>query len=251
MFPRTRCHARTRFSRSHTSSIRCVVVAGLSGSATATTGSTPGSRAIGGSPLSLSSRASSRRVFCRSPVTRCQSYLPLPIVRAFDHRFRLGLSVAPPFGWSASLALPTSWPTMPSADSCAPIRSPCGFLSSFRNGTQVSPGKFNRLHRTPAGSTGLVLDGCGLRNSLPARPTRCASYPVSVRQVAALLHTSFRRHLAMTPLCFANPSPPSGWMRDFHPQAIEHAGHTTNPLPRESAARKVAPEVGLSSALDF
>jgi hypothetical protein len=140
--------------------------------------------------------------------------------------------------WSASLALPTAWPTMPVADSCASIRSPCGFLSSCRNGTQVSPGKFDRLHRTPAGSTGLVLDGCGLRDPLPARPTRCASYPVSVRQVAALLHTSFRRHLAMTPLCFANPSPPSGWMRDFHPQAIEHAGHTTNPLPRESAARR-------------
>src|SRR6516162_7232513 len=27
-----------------------------------------------------------------------QSYLPLPLVRAFGHRFRLGLSVAPPFG---------------------------------------------------------------------------------------------------------------------------------------------------------
>jgi hypothetical protein len=27
-----------------------------------------------------------------------QSYLPLPIVRAFGHRSRLGLSVAPPFG---------------------------------------------------------------------------------------------------------------------------------------------------------
>src|SRR6516162_10981939 len=34
----------------------------------------------------------------------------------------------------------------------------------------------------------------------------------------------------MTPLCFANPSPPSGWIGDFHPQAIEHAGHTTKPL---------------------
>jgi len=29
----------------------------------------------------------------------CQSYLPLSIVRAFGHRFRLGLSVAPPFGF--------------------------------------------------------------------------------------------------------------------------------------------------------
>src|SRR5712671_2554065 len=31
----------------------------------------------------------------------------------------------------------------------------------------------------------------------------------------------------MTPLCFANPSPPSRWIGDFHPQAIEHAGHTS------------------------
>ena len=35
----------------------------------------------------------------------CQSYLPLPIVRAFSHRFRLGLSVSPPFGLSASISL--------------------------------------------------------------------------------------------------------------------------------------------------
>ena len=30
----------------------------------------------------------------------------------------------------------------------------------------------------------------------------------------------------------ANPSPPSGWTGEFHPQAIEHAGHTTKPLSR-------------------
>src|SRR5215475_12918035 len=49
---------------------------------------------------------------------------------------------------------------------------------------------------------------------------------VSVRQVAALLRTSFRRRLAETPLCFASPSPPSGWTGDSHSPAIEHAGHT-------------------------
>jgi len=37
-------------------------------------------------------------VFYRGPLMSCQSYLPLPIVRAFEHRFRFGLSVAPPFG---------------------------------------------------------------------------------------------------------------------------------------------------------
>ena len=105
--------------------------------------------------------------------------------------------------------------------------------------TQASPGKFNRLPRTPAGSTALTLDGYGLRGSLPARPTRDASYPVSVRQVAVLLHASFRHHLAMMPLRFTKPSPPSGWLGDFHPQAVEHAGHTTNPLRGRARAVEV------------
>src|SRR5471032_675010 len=52
------------------------------------------------------------------------------LVRAFIHRFRLGLSVDSAFlHWSASLALPTTWPTMPSADFCPAIRLPCGNLS--------------------------------------------------------------------------------------------------------------------------
>ncbi len=44
---------------------------------------------------------------------------------------------------------------------------------------------------------------------------------------AALLHASFRPRLATTPLRFANPSPPSGWIEDFHLQAVDHARHTT------------------------
>jgi hypothetical protein len=32
------------------------------------------------------------------------------------------------------------------------------------------------------------------------------------------------------PLRFAKPSPPSGWLGDLHPRAIEHARHATNPL---------------------
>src|SRR5215472_13641970 len=120
---------------------------------------------------------------------------------------------------------------MPSADSCPPVRSPCGSLSSdSRNVAQVSLGKFDRLLRTPAESTALAFDEYGLRGPLPARPARDASYSVSVRQAAVLLRTSFRHRLAVRPLCFAKPSPPSGWLGDFHPQAIEHARHTTNPL---------------------
>jgi hypothetical protein len=45
-----------------------------------------------------------------------------------------------------------------------------------------------------------------------------------------LLHASFRPRLAATPLRFANTSPPSGCVGDLHPQAVEHARHTTKPL---------------------
>ena len=106
----------------------------------------------------------------------------------------------------------------------------------YRNVTQASLGKFDRLLRAPAGSTALAFDGCGLRDQSPARPARDASYPVSVRQVAVLLRTSFRHRLAVMPLRFAKPSPPSGWLEDFHPQAIEHARHATNPLRGSGAA---------------
>ena len=51
-------------------------------------------------------------------------------------------------------------------------------------------------------------------------------YPVLVHRAAALLHASFRRRLAVTPLRFANPSPPSGWIEDSHLQAVDHARHT-------------------------
>ena len=100
------------------------------------------------------------------------------------------------------------------------------FPQSLRDTAQTSPGKLDRLPRTPAGYTGLALDGYGLRDQPPARPTKPASYPVPVRQVAVLIHASFRHPLARVPLRFTNPSPPSGWIEDFHSQAIEHAGHT-------------------------
>ena len=58
-------------------------------------------------------------------VLETHGLLTAPLVRAFSHRSRLGLSIAPPFGIrSASLALPTPWPTMPSADFCPAVRLP-------------------------------------------------------------------------------------------------------------------------------
>src|ERR1017187_3612525 len=91
---------------------------------------------------------------------------------------------------------------------------------------QTSRGKFDRLPRTTARFTSARLDGYGLCCSLPTRPRAQASYPVLVHRHTLLLHASFRPRLATTPLRFANPSPPSGWIRDSHPQTVEHARHT-------------------------
>src|SRR4030095_8870526 len=66
----------------------------------------------------------------------------------------------------------------------------------------------------------------------PGRPR----YPVLVHRAAALLHTVFRPRLATTPLRFANPSPSSGWIEDFHLQAVVHTRHTCK-TRRRSAAR--------------
>ena len=116
---------------------------------------------------------------------------------------------------------------MPSADSCYTFKKN-RFLSSreIHDMQQISRGKFDRLQRTTARFTCTRLDGYGLRCSLPTRPRVQASYLVFVHRRTLLLHASFRPHLAMTPLRFANPSPPSGWIRDSHPQTVEHARHT-------------------------
>jgi hypothetical protein len=123
---------------------------------------------------------------------------------------------------------------MPSADFCIAVRAPRGSLSPSGcpwDTTQISWGKPRSLPRTPAGFTVRAFDGYGLRDFLPARPTRAASYPVAVRQVAISFHASFRRSLAVPPLRFTRASPPSGCTGDFHPQTAGHAQHTGRCAP--------------------
>src|SRR5512135_3620398 len=136
------------------------------------------------------------------------------------------------------MASPTARPTMPSADFCTGVRGPRGLLSlvaeARRRPPEVSSTAFT-AH--PPDLQPQALDGWGLCGQLSARPTRAASYPVSVRQVAASLHASFRPRLAATPLRFARTSPPSGCAGDLHPQAVEHARHTTKAAPAADRAR--------------
>src|ERR1019366_9058225 len=99
------------------------------------------------------------------------SYLPLLSFGPSTHRSRLGLSVDFAFRHrSASLASPTTWPNMPSADFCSAVRLPFDNLSRRSDTEQISWGKLNRLLCTAAGSTLRTLDGYGLCGKSPARP---------------------------------------------------------------------------------
>ena len=119
-------------------------------------------------------------------------------------------------------------PTMPSADFCAAVRSPCGSLSlvaeTQRRSPEVRPTAF-AARPSDLPPRPLMAVDFAIRCSLvrPGRPR----YPLLVHRAATLLHAVFRPHLAMTPLRFANPSPPSGWIEDFHLQAVVHTRHTT------------------------
>ena len=102
---------------------------------------------------------------------------------------------------------------------------------------QISRGKTSSLHRATAGFTPEILDGYRLRELWPTRLISFASYPILVHRLAALLHAFFRPTLASTPLRFANPSPPSGWVKDFHLQASSHTRHTKHQAPLELGKR--------------
>jgi hypothetical protein len=142
-------------------------------------------------------------------------------------------SVLPSFRPSAKLVPPTT----PSADFCAAVRPPCGDLSLVAETQHRSPevrstafaARPSDLPPRPLMAVDFAI-GCSLVR--PGRPR----YPLLVHRVAALLHASFRPRLATTPLRFANPSPPSGWIKDFHLQAVDHARHTAN------GSRECAPD---------
>src|SRR6516164_6359698 len=121
---------------------------------------------------------------------------------------------------------------MPAADFCPAIGPPHGAPSRRSDTEQISWSKFSRLPRAVAGSTLRVLDGYGLRGKWSARPTLapCTRFLSINSHVCSTLPSDLASR--RQPLRFANPSPPSGWVEDFHLRATEHARHTTKPLAR-------------------
>src|SRR5271166_1176601 len=235
LFAFTCRNAAFRFSRSHTASINRFVLAGFSVPFLAPDDSDPSLPASRASPVGSDEKSSSLWIFCCWSSLRLMAYWPLLLVRAFGHSFRLGLSIAPPFGFrSASLALPTSRPNMPSADFCSAVRPPCDSLSPLTDTEQISWGKLSRLlcggPSGDAGSTLRTLDGYGLRGKLPARPALAPNirFCPSTRTFAIRFFQTPPR--GGSPCVLTRPSPPSGWPEDSHLQAAEHAQHTTKPL---------------------
>src|ERR1700758_448646 len=117
--------------------------------------------------------------------------------------------------------------TMPSADFCAAVRSPHDVLSLVAETQRRSPevrstafaARSPNLPPRPLMAVDFAIISSLVRAGRP-------HYPGFVHRAAVLLHAFFRPHLAMTPLRFANPSPPSGWIEDFHLRAVVHTRHT-------------------------
>ena len=145
-------HARIRLSRWHITSISCSRLAGLSVTRSAATGSVPFPLTIGASPLPVIGKASSQ----------LDHFLPLSSHERHAptcHSIRSGLRSA-----LAHLLCPLLTPASRSG-------SLCGSLSpDLRDTMQVSRGKSDRLHRTPAGFTAVDLGGYGLRYHVLTRP---------------------------------------------------------------------------------
>src|SRR5229473_1624598 len=126
---------------------------------------------------------------------------------------------------------------MPSADFCRPVRSSLDSLSRVvTTGRQISWGNSSRLRRAIAGSTLPVLDGYGLCRARPAGPT--LTPPIRFLFIDSRFCYTLPSDPALrpTPLRFANPSPPSGWVEDFHFLA---AGHAQRTVPRRDSSRRL------------
>ncbi len=118
-------------------------------------------------------------------------------------------------------------PTTPSADFCPAVRPSCNGLSlvteTQRRPPEVRSTAFTARPPDLPPRPLMTMDFAIISSLVrPGRP----HYPVFVHRAAALLHAFFRPHLAVTPLRFTNPSPPSGWIEDFHLQAVVHTRHT-------------------------
>ena len=126
---------------------------------------------------------------------------------------------------------PICWTTMPSADFCCTFKKNRSFSSRVSTTCKRPPVVGSTAFNAPPPDLA-PLALMDMSFAAHRQLAREASYPVLVHRRTLLLHASLRPRLATTPLRFANPSPPSGWIRDSHPQTVEHARYTKTPVER-------------------
>ena len=207
--------------------------AGLSGSLLAANDSDPPREAVGTSSLLSSGKASKLWIFGRLSFTRFRPYWPLHLTPDGDRSGLRGCHghiehlLFLSFRTSGSLDKPTPLLRHQLTSASRSGGLPTLSVSISGQTRQISRGKFLRLPRTTAEFTFYALDGYGLHCQLPARPTltpHIRFLSVGSRVCYMLPSDAASRQ---SPLHFANPSPPSGWIRDFHPQTEKHARRTT------------------------
>ena len=154
---------------------------------------------------------------------------PLLLVRAFDPRFRLGLSVSSTFRFSECLTSPRRRHDLlrrPIADFCSAVRLPLAAQSPKRHGADLlGQAQSLSVHNRRIYAS-LHLDGLWIFE------VRCPLVRQSfVHRLARLLNASLQTPpRGSSPCIITRPLPPSGRLEDFHLQVTEHAQHTTKPL---------------------
>jgi hypothetical protein len=163
------CHACSRFSRSHTSSIKDLPITGLLSPRFAADDSVPSQAVSWISPrLSVMKASGSCRywIFGRVSPTSCEDYWPSPSFGPSAARsrscepwpflpFRASIPLERTDGFD--LLCPLLTPPPRSGSLRAPSVRPRRML--VRDMAQASRGWFDRLPRTPAGSTSQAVDG--------------------------------------------------------------------------------------------
>src|SRR5712692_8494536 len=120
---------------------------------------------------------------------------------------------------------------MPSADFCPAVRLPLDNLSPSRTQDR-SPGVSSAaFHAQPPDlrSFAPLMDmDFAVSCPLVRRWRLLSGFCSSTRMFALRFFQTPPR--GDSPCVLTSPSPPSGWAGDLHPQAAEHAQHTTKPL---------------------
>ena len=174
-------------------------------------------------------------------------FLQLPItVRAFGPRSRFGLSVGSTF----RIGVPHEpcrrqdllCPLLTSAPRSACLSASSAAYAARSRSPGVSSAAFRAQSPDLRSACLMDMDFTVSRPLVPRSRLVSGFYPLTRAFALRFLQTPPR---GGSPCVFANPSPPSGRVEDFHFRAAEHARHTTKSAARIDEERCI--EDGVNS----